>query len=727
MLSSELLWTADNVTTLLDAFLANPLHGSDKFIDKFEKQLSAAPIAVQHLGAEALWLLYLFVSRSQMGPDAKRDRISQIWPASAGDLPVSPLLSDEALAGIAKPGAAFMTKMPDELGYLLSVVRNFKHLSQDDRSNLLSDPWRFGEWIDQHSGGDRRAFRHILLYLCFPESYERISSWRHKRKIRKVLADSLPTEDQRPGDWSLLATDQVLLSIRAFLEKENETKELDFYLPPLRKLWFDDEPRDQTEPERGTVEGRRIWMEKTLVSGRPDREAGEHALGRALWVPQRSKSGGDIYANLRVVREGDVVFHLTDNEAITGVSVAVTAADDTFTGLAGTDWEGPAYRVQLTDYKQLDPVLPREAFLETHPFATELHELAESGVKGLFYNSRGGLNQGAYLTEVGPTLFSILNRAYQAETGISLPYAEDESQPEAASTSPSESYSIDDALETLFLEREEVEDILTLWIAKKNIILQGPPGVGKSFAAQRLAFALMGAADRSRLGFVQFHQSYSYEDFVEGFRPSQSGFELRPGKFVEFCRRAESDPDHAHVFIIDEINRGNLSKILGELMVLIEEDKRDAKWAMALASGKLPFHVPANVNILGLMNTADRSLAVVDYALRRRFAFIDLKPKLGSPKFRAQLQQSGVPLNLADILIRRIEALNQEISSDITNLGPGFAIGHSFFCAGPTDSEDGPTWYARVVRTEIGPLLREYWFDAPDKAKSWEDQLLAPL
>jgi hypothetical protein len=148
---------------------------------------------------------------------------------------------------------------------------------------------------------------------------------------------------------------------------------------------------------------------------------------------------------------------------------------------------------------------------------------------------------------------------------------------------------------------------------------------------------------------------------------------------------------------------------------------------MALASGKLPFHVPANVNILGLMNTADRSLAVVDYALRRRFAFVDLKPKLGSPKFRAQLQHSGVQAGLVDTLISRIDALNQEIASDITNLGPGFAIGHSFFCAGPTDSEDGPTWYARVIRTEIAPLLREYWFDAPNKAKSWEDQLLAPL
>ena len=223
-----------------------------------------------------------------------------------------------------------------------------------------------------------------------------------------------PPTSVRLDDWSLLATDRVLLSIRHLLEQEYETTELDFYLPPLRALWLESEPAEHTEPEGEAAEGRRFWIEKTLVSGRPDREAGEHALGQALWSPQRSKNGGDIYANMRRVKEGDVVFHLTDNHAFTGVSIAAATVDDTFAGLVGTDWEGPAYRIQLTNYQQLDPPLPREAFLETQPFATELRELADSGVKGLFYNSRRGLNQGAYLTEAGPTLLSVLNRAYQA-------------------------------------------------------------------------------------------------------------------------------------------------------------------------------------------------------------------------------------------------------------------------------------------------------------------------
>lgn len=470
----------------------------------------------------------------------------------------------------------------------------------------------------------------------------------------------------------------------------------------------------------------RFWIEKTIVSGRPDRLEGDHALGKALWSPQRSKDGKNIYATMLQVASGDIVFHLTDNVGITDVSVAAEHADADFVGLQGSDWaEQPGYRIALTDHEKLDPPLPRDAFLDTEPFATELRELAESGAKGLFYNSRRGLNQGAYLTEATPTLLAILNRAYEAFAGKSLPFVPSDSTHEAAV--PFAAYTLDDALETLFIERAAAEELMLLWSAKKNIILQGPPGVGKSFAAQKLAFALMGTEDRDRLGFVQFHQSYSYEDFVEGFRPTSTGFELKPGKFVEFCRRAEADPNRVYVFVIDEINRGNLSKILGELMLLIESDKRDTRWAMPLASGKVPFYVPPNVHIMGLMNTADRSLAVVDYALRRRFAFIDMVPNLGTPKFRALLETASIDQALVDAIIARIGALNREIIDDVANLGPGFAIGHSFFCASPMPGENDITWYERIIRTEIAPLLREYWFDAPSKAARWQEELLAPL
>lgn len=498
---------------------------------------------------------------------------------------------------------------------------------------------------------------------------------------------------------------------------------------PQDYAWFLNEPywRAKYQPIENDDNARSVWIEKTIVKGRQDREHGEHALGKALWSPQKSKNGGDIYAKMRAVKPGDIVLHLTDNLGFTGISVAAEAVDDTFGGIAGTDWYGDCYRIALQDYAELAPPLLRDHLLKAEPYAAELKELIDSGVKGLFYNTKLELNQGAYLTEATPTLVSIVNRAYLEAAGKPLPLiGKDESSEPEASTS-AEPYSIEDALETLFLDKLEIEEILLLWKAKKNIVLQGPPGVGKSFAAEKLAFALMEEAERDRIGFVQFHQSYSYEDFVEGFRPTDMGFELKAGKFIQFCRRAEADPNNTYVFVIDEINRGNLSKILGELMLLIEGDKRGPNWAMPLASGKVAFHVPPNVFLMGLMNTADRSLAVVDYALRRRFAFIDLKPKIRSSKFAAHLVSNGVGQAIAAALVERLSALNEEIVTDTLNLGPGFAIGHSFFCGKPLASETDAGWFSRVVRTEIAPLLREYWFDTPQRALDWEAQLLEGL
>jgi 5-methylcytosine-specific restriction protein B len=350
LFSPERLWSAANADSLCKAYLGNPIVGSEKFIDKLERQLSNSPATVQKLTAECLWLLFLFVADNQMGAAAKRERITRIWSLSGSTAPESPLLSDEVLSGIANPGIAFMTKVPDELGFLLSVIRDFKNRSPDDRQGLLADAWRFGDWVDQQTGKDRRAFRHMLLYLCFPETYERISSWRHKRKIREAFEGRLPPEERNEGNQSLLATDQVLLAIRHRLEREYGTTELDFYRPPLRALWRQVEAKETPGLADEVGEGRNFWIEKTIVSGRPDRESGDYAVGKALWSPQKSKSGGDIYANMRRVKAGDVVFHLTDNEAITGVSTAAGSADDKFVGLAGTDWEGPAYRVQLTGY-----------------------------------------------------------------------------------------------------------------------------------------------------------------------------------------------------------------------------------------------------------------------------------------------------------------------------------------------------------------------------------------
>jgi MoxR-like ATPase len=291
-----------------------------------------------------------------------------------------------------------------------------------------------------------------------------------------------------------------------------------------------------------------------------------------------------------------------------------------------------------------------------------------------------------------------------------------------------EAYTIDQALADLFLERSDIEAMLDIWGAKKNLILQGAPGVGKSFIARRLAYCLLGAADLDRVQVVQFHQSYAYEHFVRGYRPNgDAGFTLQDGIFFDFCGRAASDQTRPYVLIIDEINRGNLSKILGELMLLIEHDKRGEEWAVRLAysrPGEANFFVPGNLFILGMMNTADRSLSLVDYALRRRFSFVTISPLFDSPKFKQRLATKGIPQDLAQRIVQRMGQLNEAISSDRVNLGPSFRIGHSFFT--PTASVSDPErWYQRVVETEIFPLLEEYWFDDPAKAEQWRDQLLS--
>lgn len=294
---------------------------------------------------------------------------------------------------------------------------------------------------------------------------------------------------------------------------------------------------------------------------------------------------------------------------------------------------------------------------------------------------------------------------------------------------PTQAVTVDDAMAGVFMQREQFEAIVSALRRKKNVVLQGPPGVGKSFVAQRLAFALMGQKDKERVTMVQFHQSYSYEDFVQGYRPGGDRIVRRDGIFYAFCNSARLDRDRPFVFIVDEINRGNLSKIFGELMLLIEHDKRGPDFAIPLTYSETSgdrFSVPENVHILGLMNTADRSLALVDYALRRRFFFFDLEPQFESEVFVETLRDRGAPTPLITRIVERMTSLNRAICKDEKNLGRGFQIGHSFFCP-PFEADGGfewNAWYRSIIEWEIAPLLREYWFDDMPRARKMTERLL---
>ena len=280
--------------------------------------------------------------------------------------------------------------------------------------------------------------------------------------------------------------------------------------------------------------------------------------------------------------------------------------------------------------------------------------------------------------------------------------------------SPAEydSYSEDEFLDDVFMSEERYTTLKNLLRKKKNIILQGAPGVGKTYAAERLAHSIMGEKDSSRVIIVQFHQSYSYEDFIMGYRPNNnnSGFTLSFGPFYDFCKEAEPD-DREYFFIIDEINRGNLSKIFGELLMLIENDKRGKEVRLLYSDEQ--FSVPENVYIIGMMNTADRSLAMIDYALRRRFAFFEFEPAFETEGFKTY--QSTIANNKFDKLIETVSSLNKIISED-ASLGSGFRIGHSYFCTGEVVDD---AWLSDLVEYEFIPLIKEYWFDEPFKVEQW--------
>lgn len=267
-------------------------------------------------------------------------------------------------------------------------------------------------------------------------------------------------------------------------------------------------------------------------------------------------------------------------------------------------------------------------------------------------------------------------------------------------------YTDEDFLKEVYMDEQQLLTMKSLLLRKKNLILQGAPGVGKTFAAKRLAYAMMGEKDVSRVEIIQFHQNYSYEDFVMGYKPNvEGGFSLSNGIFYEFCQKARLHRDMPYFLIIDEINRGNLSKIFGELLQLIEADYREQP--IQLAYNKQRFSVPSNVYIIGMMNTADRSLAMMDYALRRRFSFFEMKPGFKTYGFQEEIKKHKD--SHLDNLVNAIIELNKVIESD-DSLGSGFCIGHSYLC----NLDDGYDLES-IVGYDIIPMLREYWFDNDSK------------
>lgn len=331
----------------------------------------------------------------------------------------------------------------------------------------------------------------------------------------------------------------------------------------------------------------------------------------------------------------------------------------------------------------------------------------------LFYGKNTSKDDaGSFLWMIRPELEEALKSRDLSDVPL---YAEPVKQVDL-STAAKKPYTDAQFLQDVFVSKSDLTAMKGLLKRKKNLILQGAPGTGKTFAAKRLAYAMMGEEDDSRIGFVQFHQSYTYEDFVIGYRPNgEGGFDIQPGIFADFCARAVRDSGRSYFFIIDEINRANISKVFGELLMLIEADHRGDSIELSIDRRRLT--VPENLFIIGMMNTADRGLALIDYALRRRFAFFDMKPALDAPGFLAMLQDTGN--EKLGALVDAVREINKEIEKDPA-LGQGFCIGHSYFCMqqGVTDED-----VHGIARFEIEPLIAEYWFDDQQKVRKLTDKL----
>ena len=787
--SDRALWSISNFEDLRGFYVGAEDEGEGSFLEKLKVQLAESGSEVKQLAAEMIWLLVL-CSKS-IAAATKKASIEEVWSWSGEAIPDSRWLTNPVLTGVGGTGQGFNFYRWKELVFVIELMIRFRSLPSEEQVRLLQDGWDFADWIATVPDAASRQLRHMLLFVLFPDDFERVFSGSEKLAILEAFRGF---DKQHAEQLSLSAVDRELRELRRDLESEYKTPQLDFYAPPLLSRWRDVSfkastkgvdkihvqqalseidrdgiPADARSTYYDLIHGHKRYPPKLVLS-----LATKHASGteydRSLF------SGGEksqAFALLRTlgfqIERKDFVSELLKKfmaqasaaddlttksypKAYRGLQVTVSFGQGNFARVPWISFLAPGqttsrgiYPVYLY-YREADILVLAYGVSETN--APTLNWADTRGASSIreFLKTRTGKDPerygSSYVFSSYPTATELdgeqvtldldtLIETYRAQLadgpatiGATDP-AEIPQTPEVVTATP---YTIDEAIQDLFIERDKFKGMLDLWSRKKNIVLCGPPGVGKTFFSRKLAYALLKEKAPDRVGAVQFHQSYSYEDFVQGYRPTTEGFTRKNGLFYQFCERARDDEERSYVFIIDEINRGNMSKIFGELLMLIEADKRKPEWKMQLSYSIGPdetFHVPPNVYLVGLMNTADRSLAVVDYAFRRRFAFIQLSPAFAFDGFAKFLSDAGAEPSLVSKIVTGLSQLNNAITKDTTNLGPGFAIGHSFFCDLPKEGPPNLDWYRSVVDTEIRPLLEEYWFDSPRELESWISRLNA--
>lgn len=645
------LWTPEILDELDTRFVQNLDEGEGDFFGKLEAQLSGGTPECYRLMAEVLWILMLF--QSNIGASKKRLNISQVWEWSEVPIPeLNPYFSDEVLSGLGSAGTAYNTQRWRELSFLITTVRAFKQQDQLSRENMLTDGWKFAKWLSSIDGSRNRQLRQILPHLLFPEIFERISSEKDKRLI---LASQLGLAQRDIRKWDLNKIDGELLELRTKLEKEL-SRDIDFYEDEFLGVW------------RDSIRSWLLcWYPETHSWSTLRGDRAKTCLGELVTLPWPCAS--------LLPREGDRIFLIRAGAEPMGIVAFGRVGRAPYDAShSGSDWnehtQGSSSVIDV-DFVSIrdvafDPILPLETIQRELPDQTWTSELSGIEIKS-----------------------KAARRLYRLWQDLPSVLLDNNGQTDSRSTAV-----------------EKAEPL--------NLILYGPPGTGKTYRLMQTHMPRYRDKDGDRFEFITFHQSYAYEDFVEGIRPvtvdGSITYEVRSGVLRRIAERARQDPGRRYALFIDEINRGNVAKIFGELITLIEADKRvrfsddGEKKGLEVTlpySGEL-FGVPANLDVIATMNTADRSISLLDTALRRRFQFEELSPNsrfIDSHGSGFILDDDGVRINLRELLESINARLTHLLHRDQT-------IGHAYFTKVKTFAE-----LRAVMAREIIPLLQEYFYD----------------